>query len=537
MRGLVKTPAPMRLRLVELLVASLLLAAPPPAIAAGDGRSLVLIGSTVIHPEWVGVARARVAAQDLLQAELRRKGVRNWRLGSQGERDLCVAHGPLCIHLLRARNHAETARACGNVTANQATVGSEESFALCVSPQNVTVTAHTSRGLMLAVGRLVRELHVQNARNGSGHVALVAADLQLFVAPPPWAAMRGHQLTDWGFYMTDAAFEQFVKDLIVFGTNQIEFAHITYSRGDADSLVRFSKICDKYGVYVSVFQPDWPSNITEAVFATMKRIDAVLHEGGGGPVTRLQQRSRSESVSSSAAVQTVLPYLEAVAAAVRRHHPNATVWWSPAGETAAWMDAWYAALETTAVKQWLTGVSWGPVILGSETQMLARLPLGYKVRLYPDICHTLTAMYPVPDWSFIWANTHGRQVVNPLPRHYADVIAMNTNASLRQRAVGFGGYSEGAADDFNKALWSAMYMEPGLSVDRLTAQYGRHFLQPVSETVHDLTNTDALYTATSAEDGDGAALLYGLEANWVGDARTNSQVRALALAEMPTRVV
>jgi hypothetical protein len=50
--------------------------------------------------------------------------------------------------------------------------------------------------------------------------------------------------------------------------------------------------------------------------------------------------------------------------------------------------------------------------------MLARLPEGYKVRLYPDICHTLTAMYPVPDWSFIWANTHGRQVVNPLPRHY-----------------------------------------------------------------------------------------------------------------------
>ena len=53
-----------------------------------------------------------------------------------------------------------------------------------------------------------------------------------------------------------------------------------------------------------------------------------------------------------------------------------------------------------------------------HVQMLARLPEGYKVRLYPDICHTLTAMYPVPDWSFIWANTHGRQVVNPLPRHY-----------------------------------------------------------------------------------------------------------------------
>lgn len=58
---------------------------------------------------------------------------------------------------------------------------------------------------------------------------------------------------------------------------------------------------------------------------------------------------------------------------------------SPAGETAAWMDAWYKALATKAVSSWLTGVAWGPVILGSETQMLARLPPGYKVRLYPDV--------------------------------------------------------------------------------------------------------------------------------------------------------
>lgn len=33
-----------------------------------------------------------------------------------------------------------------------------------------------------------------------------------------------------------------------------------------------------------------------------------------------------------------------------------------------------------------------------------------QVRLYPDVSHTLTAMYPVPDWHFAWAFTHGRQV-------------------------------------------------------------------------------------------------------------------------------
>lgn len=81
---------------------------------------------------------------------------------------------------------------------------------------------------------------------------------------------------------------------------------------------------------------------------------------------------------------------------------------------------------------------------------------------------------------------------------------MNTNASLRARSVGFGGYSEGAADDLNKALWSALYMEPGLSVETLVDQYSRHFF-PEGR-------------------ADGAALLFGLERNWVGDGRTNSAV-------------
>ena len=93
-------------------------------------------------------------------------------------------------------------------------------------------------------------------------------------------------------------------------------------------------------------------------------------------------------------------------------------------------------------------------------------------------------------------------MVNPLPQHYAAVVATNTNASLRARSVGFGGYSEGAADDLNKALFSALYMEPTLHVEELVEQYSRHFFQ----------------------NGDGAALLFGLEQNWVGVAATNTHV-------------
>jgi hypothetical protein len=35
---------------------------------------------------------------------------------------------------------------------------------------------------------------------------------------------------------------------------------------------------------------------------------------------------------------------------------------------------------------------------------------------------------------------------------------------------------QGASDDFNKCLWSALYLEPTTSADEVVAQYARHFL-------------------------------------------------------------
>ena len=53
--------------------------------------------------------------------------------------------------------------------------------------------------------------------------------------------------------MTDVVFEQHLKELIVFGCNGIEFAHVTFDavddngfpRDDANKIVRFSAIVDK----------------------------------------------------------------------------------------------------------------------------------------------------------------------------------------------------------------------------------------------------------------------------------------------------
>ena len=68
-------------------------------------------------------------------------------------------------------------------------------------------------------------------------------------------------------------------------------------------------------------------------------------------------------------------------------------------------------------------------------------------------------------------------------------------------------------------------MEPDLSVDKLTTQYARHFLQPVLDAAGEL-KTDESYENPKSDDG--AALIYGLEGNWVGDARTNTQVSTYA---------
>ena len=97
--------------------------------------------------------------------------------------------------------------------------GGSESFVLCrVAHNELRVVGRSDRGLMLGVGRLLRELTV----SASGALSLPSGELNLSITPPPFGQIRGHQLTDWGFYMTTPAFEQFVKDLIVFGTNQVE---------------------------------------------------------------------------------------------------------------------------------------------------------------------------------------------------------------------------------------------------------------------------------------------------------------------------
>eukprot|EP01052_Picozoa_sp_SAG31_P003144 SAG31_NODE_118_length_24006_cov_8.219266_4_plen_620_part_00 len=287
--------------------------------------------------------------------------------------------------------------------------------------------------------------------------------------------------------MTTVAFEQFIKGLLVFGTNQIEFAHIDYERGDQHKLVEWSSILDQYDLRVSLFNPPFSTDAekaaTLALFTNMTRIDSLFKEGGG--------------VDS-------LPQLSSQATELRRHHPNASIWLSPCGDDEPSLDALMAALDTDAARGWLDGIVYGPGIHISQKQLLARLPNGYALRQYPDLSHSLAAMYPQPNWHRAWALTHGRLVVNPSPKRHSAIARMNQNYSY-SRAVGFGAYSEGASDDVNKCLWSALYLEPNTTTAEVILQYARHF-----------------FVADAAADVQ--QLLLGLEMNWNGDALVNTAV-------------
>ena len=74
-------------------------------------------------------------------------------------------------------------------------------------------------------------------------------------------------------------------------------------------------------------------------------------------------------------------------------------------------------------------------------------------RLYPDLTHSLTTQYPVPEWDRALAVTESRESINPRPTQFAWIAAQHLALT---NGVGFSSYSEGCHDDVNKMLWSAV---------------------------------------------------------------------------------
>jgi hypothetical protein len=208
--------------------------------------------------------------------------------------------------------------------------------------------------------------------------------------------------------------------------------------------------------------------------------------------------------------------LEKQVESLHRFHPAAGMWVSPQGFTQEWMDEFIGVLRQDA-PAWLSGVVFGPWIHMAMAEFRALVPDAYPIRNYPDITHTLSCQYPVPDWDVSYALTEGREPVNPRPLGQAVIFRHSQPGT-----IGFLTYSEGCNDDVNKFIWSGLGWDPDRRVVDILRDYGRYFVG-------------------ERHGADLAQGVLALERNWQGPLATNlgvnvtlHQFQALESAASPS---
>lgn len=356
-----------------------------------------------------------------------------------------------------------------------------------------------ARGLIFAVGHLLRQLEM---RPGS-----ITLPRPLDVTQSPVYRLRGHQL---GYRNTansydawnDARYEQYIRELAIFGTNAVENIpfqdnpgpHMPITRRAMN--VRMSEICQRYGLEYWVWTPA-PFDLTDktateralaehdALYRACKRLDGVFFPGGdpGDNHPKL-----------------VMPFLADVAKRLAKRHPDARVWISLQKFDDAQVDYFFDYL-TSQKPDWLGGVVHGP-----SSPPLAdtrrRLDQRYPIRHYPDITHCVRCQYPVPWWDPAFEVTLGREGTNPRP-----VDEQKIHNYYAPYTCGFLTYSDGIHDDVNKVIWSRLGWEPQADIREILIEYARFFFGPD--------------VAVPAADG-----ILALECNWRGPLATNGGVDA-----------
>ena len=420
------------------------------AAAILHGGELDLTGAKVVVGEHASRLEKKAAA--VLVEEVARRSWVQWQVasdvpaGASAVIELTRRTGPREGYRLKAAQRGATA--------------------------NVVIAGNDERGVLYGVGALLKALRIERE-----HVSL-AGPLEMETAPK--LALRGHQLgyrpkTNAYDGWNVAMWEQYIRDLALFGTNAIELIP-PRSDDDADSphfplsplrmMQEMSRIAGEYGMDVWVWYPaldkDYsdPKTVEAAlaewsgVLKTLPHVDAVFVPGGDPGHTP---------------PAVLMPFLEKQAANIRRYHPKAQMWVSPQGFDQKWMDEFYSFL--AGEPAWLTGIVHGPQVRDSMAVMRKRAPARYPIRNYPDITHSLHCQYPVPDWDAAYAVTLGRETINPRPADEALIFRSNYNDT-----IGFISYSEGCNDDVNKFLWSALAWNPEADIMEVLRNYARYFI-------------------------------------------------------------
>lgn len=469
-----------------------------PAPAAADASLLDLNGATIVTPATLSVQQ-RTAVRVLVE-EIEKRTTMRLPVATQWPADTAavIAVGPL--------SSASSWAAPGLRGAAAGPAPGREGYRLAVNASGrraatVLVLGADARGELFGVGRLLREL-----RMAPGALRVPAS---LAMTSTPQVALRGHQL---GYRPKTNAYdawdvprwEQYIRDLAIFGTNAIE---LMPPRTDdaADSphfplpqmqmMIQMSRIADDYGLDVWVWypamDPDYgdPKQVESAVaewsavLSRLPRLNAVFVPGGDPGHTQPKH---------------LMALLERQTASLHKSHPSAEMWMSPQGFTKPWMDEFYAILKTNPA--WLSGIVFGPQVRDSLPVLRASVPPRYRIRRYPDITHSIRSQYPVQDWDVAHALTSQREQINPRPEAEATIFR-----ALMPYATDFITYSEGANDDVNKFVWSGLGWDPKADVVEILREYSRYFI-------------GERYTDSFAQG------LLALERNWKGPLASNDSV-------------
>lgn len=345
-----------------------------------------------------------------------------------------------------------------------------------INPKCLVIAGHDERGTLFGVGYTLRKMEL------SEHKILLPGHLS--ISSTPVYPIRGHQLgyrpkTNAYDAWTVARYDRYIRDLALFGANSIE---IMPPRTDDDAtsvnmklpaikmIVEQARICQSYGLDVWMWYPNMNSDYAssdsiqfelaerEKIFKLLPKLDALFVPGGD---------------PGDLEPDPLFNWLSQEAVVLKKYHPNAKIWVSPQAFKPS--TVWYANFfrHINEKPEWLGGVVYGPWIKMPLPEVRRVTDPSIPIRLYPDITHSYSCQYPVPEWDLAFAMTLGRECINPRP--VDEKLIHNRYASLAQGSIS---YSEGTNDDVNKFIWTGQDWNPATPVIETLRDYARYFLGP-----------------------------------------------------------
>ncbi|MEO8766603.1 MAG: alpha-glucuronidase family glycosyl hydrolase [Ginsengibacter sp.] len=342
--------------------------------------------------------------------------------------------------------------------------------------KTILVVGHDERGALYGVGYLLRKMELRH------HQIIVPGNVS--ISSTPKYPIRGHQL---GYRPKTNAYDawsldqfgHYIRDLALFGANSIEimppktdddFSNSHMKVPAIEMIAGQSRICKEYGLDVWMWYPNMGDNYTSPdaiekelaermeVFKVLPKLDALFVPGGD---------------PGDLEPGVLFNWLKKLAVVLNQYHPNAKIWVSPQvfRPTEKWYNAFYK--EVNHKYPWFGGVVFGPWVKEPIREIRKRVNKDIPIRNYPDITHSLSCQYPVPQWDLAYAMTLARECYNPRP--YGEKQIQNVFAPYASGSIS---YSEGINDDVNKFVWSGQDWNPETPVIETLRDYARLFIGP-----------------------------------------------------------